>query len=488
MKKKLLILLSAVLIGSSALSACSNNTPAESPNPSAAAAETAAAADPAATEDPLAQPDPPATADPAAVIDQAVLDETAETFMSLLLDKKYDECYAMFDAEFASQASATMLKNRWESYINEAGAYQNPGESSSEDIGDGFLVYDFKHDFKQDGLLTELLIPQATGKIAGIVFMLTSKTVPSDADDLPAGVAEKNITVGAGSAVALNGKLTYPAERAGAVPAVVLVHGNGSNGMDEVIGANRFFKQLAYALAQRGVAVLRYDKRTYADVKAVLTSINEEILDDAGMARQALLAQQDVALSGIYVLGHNFGAMFAPRIASESAFDGMISLSGTPRDFADYALDQSMLAIEQQNMSDGDRAASEEYLRADYENAKNVLSLSEEELQAVSYFQVPGPYFKSIAAYPASGYLETLEKPVLILQGGKDAQTSVEKDYNAYAPYAEANPLIEMKLYEGLNNLFMPSAMETPTMEEYYTPGTIDPTVLDDIANWLKAK
>ena len=45
-------------------------------------------------------------------------------------------------------------------------------------------------------------------------------------------------------------------------PGVVLVHGSGPNDRDESIGPNKPFRDLAEGLASRGIAVLRYDKRT----------------------------------------------------------------------------------------------------------------------------------------------------------------------------------------------------------------------------------
>ena len=73
---------------------------------------------------------------------------------------------------------------------------------------------------------------------------------------------------------ALPATLTMPAGT-GPLPAVVLVHGSGPDDRDETVGANKPFKDLAAGLASRGIAVLRYDKRTKvhgAKVKALKTS------------------------------------------------------------------------------------------------------------------------------------------------------------------------------------------------------------------------
>ena len=49
----------------------------------------------------------------------------------------------------------------------------------------------------------------------------------------------------------------------GRVPVVILVHGSGPSNMDEFMGPNAPFRDLAEGLSRRGVAVLRYDKRTF---------------------------------------------------------------------------------------------------------------------------------------------------------------------------------------------------------------------------------
>ena len=54
-----------------------------------------------------------------------------------------------------------------------------------------------------------------------------------------------------------------PAGRGRAVPAAVLVHGSGPNDRNETNGNTAIFRDLAQALSRQGIAVLRYDKRTY---------------------------------------------------------------------------------------------------------------------------------------------------------------------------------------------------------------------------------
>src|SRR5262249_48895994 len=71
---------------------------------------------------------------------------------------------------------------------------------------------------------------------------------------------DKEVQIGEGQ-WALPGTLSKPLGD-GPVPAIVLVHGSGPHDRDETIGPNRPFRDLAWGLASRGIAVLRYEKRT----------------------------------------------------------------------------------------------------------------------------------------------------------------------------------------------------------------------------------
>ena len=83
----------------------------------------------------------------------------------------------------------------------------------------------------------------------------------------------------------LPGTLTLP-KNGKDLPVVILVHGSGASDRDETVGANKPFRDLAYGLAERGIAVIRYDKRTKvygADSAPAGKEItfDEESVDDA---------------------------------------------------------------------------------------------------------------------------------------------------------------------------------------------------------------
>ena len=135
-------------------------------------------------------------------------------------------------------------------------------------------------------------------------------------------ITEKKI-IGENAEYPLNGLLTLPDDLSHKVPAVVLVHGSGASNMDEKVMKLTPFKDLAEGLAERGIASLRYDKRTFAHPlkfgRLESPTVKEETIDDAVLAVRMLKRDPRIDAGRVYLLGHSMGAMLAPRIDAEGA-------------------------------------------------------------------------------------------------------------------------------------------------------------------------
>ncbi len=157
--------------------------------------------------------------------------------------------------------------------------------------------------------------------------------------------------------------MTKPAG-VGPFPAVVLVHGSGPNDRDETFGPNKTFKDLALGLGSRGVAVLRYDKRTkvYGAKVSKLNpfTLKAETIDDALEAVALLRKEPGIDATAIFVLGHSLGGTAAPRIgAADSGIAGLIMLAGAVRPLEQSIVDQMQyLADADGVISDAERRVS----------------------------------------------------------------------------------------------------------------------------------
>ncbi len=303
---------------------------------------------------------------------------------------------------------------------------------------------------------------------------------------------EEKILVGKETPYPLEGILILPENSPSPSPAVVLVHGSGPLDRDETVGANTPFKDIAEYLAKNGVAAIRYDKRTKIYGKQMIKThpeeitVKEETIEDALLAAEMLRDDVRIDAEKIFLLGHSLGGMLAPRIADRGNFAGIIILAGSPRTLREIMIDQNMTLLEE--LGKPLRFIASKQIAKFQKKFNTVPELSEEEAKKTKILgKTYAWYFKEMENHPAEGYLRSCETPLLILQGKEDFQVSAEKDFALYQKLCEAKPEVTMKLYEGLNHLFMPSRFGKikKARKEYNIPQKVTDEVLKDIASWI---
>ena len=304
----------------------------------------------------------------------------------------------------------------------------------------------------------------ADNKIAGMNISPRAAAAPAEPPPASSRFTEESVTIGAGGEWALPGTLAMPAGPIAA--AVVLVHGSGPADRDETIGPNTPFRDLAWGLADRGIAVVRYEKRTrqYAAKMAAAgnLTVREETIDDAVLAAALLRSHARIDPARVFVLGHSLGGTLAPRIAAQDgSLAGLIILAGATRPFNDIVRDQ--LA----------------YLASLTPGA----SASEEQLQALRR-AAPDSYWKDFDAYLPAQAAAKLTLPMLILQGERDYQVTLA-DLQGWRNAVGGRANVSIKSYPTLNHLFLPGEGKS-TPSEYERAGHIPEFVLDDIATWLR--
>src|SRR5512138_169044 len=200
-----------------------------------------------------------------------------------------------FDETMLKVSGPDKLEPLWTKQLPaQVGAFKQQGPARREQF-QGYEIVLITCSFEK-GLFDARVVFDKAGKIAGFGIVPPSPPVkyepPAYAD--PAKFVESEVTVGSGE-WKLPGTLTKP-KGTGPFPAVVLVHGSGPNDRDETMGPNKPFKDLAWGLATRGIAVLRYDKRSKVYRSKILgdpkleaaMTVKEETIDDA-VAAAALL-------------------------------------------------------------------------------------------------------------------------------------------------------------------------------------------------------
>ena len=308
------------------------------------------------------------------------------------------------------------------------------------------------------------------------------------------------VVIGAGGEWPLDGILTIPrwASAGNPVPAVVLVHGSGPSDMDSDVFGNRPFFDIASHLSANGVAVIRYDKRTFAHGERMVATLGggltawEETVEDAILAAELLRADPRIDGNRVYLLGLSMGGMLAPNIhATGGNFAGLILMAGTSRSLPEILLEQLRTLV---------NLTMEAGQEKDFQLAQlDMLEMMFAAIPGMTYDEARDAhimggsayYFKDLEARSFIDHIRDVSVPILVMQGGRDFQVRADKDFVLLRELLEGRDDVTFKLYENLNHLFMPTTA-TNFIEHsegiMQTPGRVDTQVLRDIVDWISAR
>ena len=416
------------------------------------------------------------------------LEAAAKDFVALLAREDFPAAVERFDATMTRVMPAAKLKAVWKTVTQQLGPFQRPLGVQLQTVRQ-FRVAVVACQFAKAALDVKVVFDKQ-GKVAGLFFAPNTshtkyrppKYARRDA------FAERQVQVGSGE-WALGGTLAVP-KQGGPFAAVVLVHGSGPHDRDETVFAHKPFRDLAWGLATRGIAVLRYDKRSkiHAQKMATMTTpptVKEEVIDDCLAAVALLRKTPQIDKRRIFVLGHSLGGMLAPRIARRGpGIAGLIILAGPTRPLEDLMLEQiSYLA-----RLDGSVSAEEQEqinkVKAMVQRVKGP-KLSPT-TPAKELPGAPAAYWLDLRGYNPAEAAKALPRPMLILQGGRDYQVTV-RDFEGWRKHLSARRDVQLKLYPDLNHLFVAGKGKSQPAE-YFQPGNVSEAVVDDIARWIQAQ
>ena len=286
---------------------------------------------------------------------------------------------------------------------------------------------------------------------------------------------------------ALPGTLTLP-KGDGPFPVVVLVQGSGASDRDESIGALKPFRDLAVGLAEQGIATLRYDKRTYelpfhSNAISDLT-VQDETVDDVLAAVDMLSQTGGIDANRIVVLGHSLGGSLLPRIKEQDEkgkVAGMVSVAGQARKLGDVIIEQAdyLLAL---------HAISAEQAAALKAQAQMTLDPNlQDDGSGVKIINAPISYWLDFGQYKATDLAKTQTGPLLVMQGEKDYQVTME-DFALWKQELASRTDVTYKQYPNLVHSLVDIAGAKSLPSDAVTPANVPSAVITDIANWLKAE
>ena len=245
----------------------------------------------------------------------------------------------------------------------------------------------------------------------------------------------------------LAGTLLLPANASGPLAVALIIAGSGPTDRDGnttmLPGKNNSLKLVAEALAQHGVASLRYDKRGIAGSAAAGPKESDlrftTYVDDAAEWLEWL--RRDTRFSRRVVVGHSEGSLIGILAAQRSPVSLVVSLAGGGRPIGDVLDEQLSRALPAPLLADARRIMGE--LKA----GKTVDSVPPP--LAPVFRPSVQPYMISWLPIDPSQEVGRLTVPVLVVQGTTDTQVSAVDAERL----AKGNSRATLELVDGMNHV-----------------------------------
>jgi fermentation-respiration switch protein FrsA (DUF1100 family) len=292
--------------------------------------------------------------------------------------------------------------------------------------------------------------------------------------------AGESMTVVSG-ADTLYGTLELP-DDSSPCPVALIIAGSGPtdrDGNNPMAGTNNSLKMLAEALASRGIASLRFDKRGIGESSGAMTAEEdlrfETYIDDAVLWGREL--RKNERFCSLIVIGHSEGSLIGMVACRKLGADGYVSIAGAGYPASEVLLTQLEPKLPPEL----------------FEQTKSILV----QLQRSELIESPPselyilfrpsvqPYFISWLQYDPAEEIAKLNVPSLIIQGTTDIQVSLEDAEKLAAADEDAKLLI----IEGMNHIFKKISGDLPEQIGSYSDPDLPlmPELVDGIAAYVSS-
>lgn len=226
---------------------------------------------------------------------------------------------------------------------------------------------------------------------------------------------------------------------------VIIIAGSGPTDRDgnQNFLKNNALKKLAVGLTNKNIATFRYDKRIVKQIRKG-TVDNNMLFDDFVTDAKSVIDyfKNKTTYNNIYIAGHSQGSLVGILAAKDKA-DGFISLAGAGQSMDNVILEQIIKTAPMFT-----------------EDAKRVFSILKEgkttddfpPALASIFNKSVQPFISNWMQYNPQEEIKKLEMPILIINGTKDLQVSIE-EANLLK---EAVPKANLVIIEKMNHILVP--------------------------------
>jgi pimeloyl-ACP methyl ester carboxylesterase len=319
--------------------------------------------------------------------------------------------------------------------------------------------------------------------------------------------------------VTLSGTLTMP-QAEGPFPVALLISGMGPNDRDYDTCGHKLFLTLADHLTNRGIAVLRVDKRGVGKSTGTLdaTVTSKDLAGDVLAGVEYLKSRKDINHDQIGLIGHSEGGMIAMMVAAQSkdvAF--VVSMAGATATSVDDVMESTALQLRADGAGET-MVAQDRKLRAKVlaivmqEQNSDVAAKLMHEVFATYWAELPetlkqesgkllfaftqanadamitmfnSPWYRFFFSYQPVDTLKQIKAPVLAINGTLD-WIALSKTLSVIAKALEQSGNRDYTTVElpNLNHQFR--TCKTGSLAEYMAGGAaMAPEALNVISDWI---
>jgi len=398
----------------------------------------------------------------------------ADRYLQFLLRGNYHLAYEMQSLRAKTLYTVENMSQEFQQLAEEYGEYLFIFSTETSEIR-GFTVFIFHAQFER-GFIDFNVVVDDQGRVDTFLVQPTLQTGAIAEYIDTSKFDEFEITIGE-DRNRLPAVITVPKE-IDKYPLVILIHDSGAMDRDSTIGPNKPFRQIAWGLATQGVAVLRYDKRTFVfgeQLSQTSPSIETEVIEDVINAITA--ASRIPSVSSIFLAGHGLGGRVAPAIAArDSRVDGVILLATPARRELQVIIDKQKYIGSLYEEESGQRTK----LLTDYLQT----ALDGKLPPGAPVLAATAGYYYELDRMNPIEIVRELEIPVLIVQGDADFESTVQ-DYIMFMNALWTRLNVYFQLLPGLDHYFMPVKGEMSTPDYYYEFRHIDIQLIDAMFSWI---
>ena len=278
----------------------------------------------------------------------------------------------------------------------------------------------------------------------------------------------------------LVGSVRCPAT-SGPWPVVLFISGSGPTDRDgnsaALPGKNNGLRQLAEALAARGIASVRYDKRGIGASRAAASSETDlrfdMFADDATAWAQQL--RTDRRFTTVTVAGHSEGSLLGMLATRRANADAFVSIAGVGRPAAQVLHEQLLTRAPAALVAEADRAMARLVAGQTADSVPPTL--------AALFRPSVQPYLISWFRYDPLAEIRRLGVPVLVTQGSTDVQVAIEDA----RLLAGADPKAVLTIIDGMNHVLKMVPSDPAAQLRSYSDSTLPvaPALIDVIGTFV---